>query len=201
MENKVIGVDKPLLEQLKILETILLKNEKLKELLETLANTDLENYYVAAGCINQTVFNYYHDYSLMNKIKDFDIVYFDSDTSYDKEDATIKKINNLVKDLNIICDIKNEARVHIWYSSRYGKKIRPYKSIEDAISCWGTSITCIGVRIKNGHLEVFAPYGLNDLFAMIIRPIKKQFSEEQYKMKTERWKKNWDKLIVLPWNE
>ena len=77
MENKIVGVNKPLLEQIKILETILLKNEKLKTLLERLANTDLENYYVAAGCINQTVFNYYHGYPLMNGIKDFDIVYFD----------------------------------------------------------------------------------------------------------------------------
>ena len=201
MENKIVGINKPLLEQIKILETILLKNEKLKTLLERLANTDLENYYVAAGCINQTVFNYYHDYPLMNQIKDFDIVYFDSDTSYEKEDKIIKKINDLVQDLNIVCDIKNEARVHIWYASKYGKKIKPYTSIENAISCWSTTLTCIGVRMKNNHLEIFAPYGLNDLFSMVARPIKSGFSEEQYKLKTEKWKKNWNQLTILPWKE
>ena len=42
MEDKVIGVDKPILEQLKILEIILLKNKKLKKLLERLSNTNLK---------------------------------------------------------------------------------------------------------------------------------------------------------------
>lgn len=201
MEDKVIGVDKPVLEQLKILEIILLKNKKLKKLLERLSNTNLKNYYVAAGCINQTVFNYYHGYPLMNGIKDFDIVYFDNDISYEKEDSIIKEINNLVYDLNIICDVKNEARVHLWYNEKYGKQIEPYTSVGDAIDSWGTSITCLGVRLENNKLVVYTPYGLNDLFSMTIRPIKEQFTKEQYEIKTSKWKKNWPKLNILPWNE
>lgn len=66
------GFNKPINEQVKILETILLKNQKLKELLTILSNSKLKNYYVAAGCINQTVFNYYHRYDLESNIKDFD---------------------------------------------------------------------------------------------------------------------------------
>ncbi len=43
---------------------------KLESILERLESYGLENYYVAAGSINQTVFNYYHGYSL-EKFKDF----------------------------------------------------------------------------------------------------------------------------------
>ena len=68
--------------QIKLLESILLSNIKLKEILVRLSKSKLDNYYVAAGCINQTVFNYYHGYDLNYGIEDFDIVYFDTDTSY-----------------------------------------------------------------------------------------------------------------------
>ena len=200
-EEKLIGVDKPLLEQIQILENILLKNETLKKVLMVLSESGLENYYIAAGAINQTVFNYYHNYPLDYGIKDFDIVYFDSDTSYEKEDSIIQYLKNLLKDIPIEYDIKNEARVPIWYPEKYGKTIVPYKSVEDAIASWGTSITCIGVRLENNKLVVCAPYGLNDLFSMTIRPIKRQFAKERYLEKTANWKKKWPMLTILPWND
>lgn len=198
--KKIIGKNKSILEQIAILEKIILKNKKLKELLTRLSNSDLKNYYVAAGCINQTIFNYYHDYELDYGINDFDIVYYDDDLSYEKEDEVIKYIKELTKDMNIDLDIKNEARVHLWYEEKYGQKIEPYTSLEDAISSWGTTITCIGVRLEKDKLVVFAPYGLNDLFDMNVRPIKKQFTQEQYLLKTKKWQSKWPQLKVSNWN-
>jgi len=200
VNNKLIGTNKTLSEQINILEEILLKNKKLEELLIRLSKSNLNNYYVAAGCINQTIFNYYHDYELDYGISDFDIVYYDDDLSYKKEDEVIKYIEDITKDMNINLDIKNEARVHLWYEEKYGKKIEPYTSLEDAISSWGTTITCIGVRLEKDKLIVFAPYGLNDLFDMTIRPIKKQFTEEQYLLKIKKWHSKWPLLKVSRWN-
>lgn len=196
----IVGIDKPINEQLEILEDILLKNKKLKEILKILSKSNLKNYYVAAGCINQTVFNYYHGYEFDYGIKDFDIVYYDKDLSYEKEDEIIKYVSNLLKNIPVELDIKNEARVHLWYKDKYGKEIVPYTSVEDAISSWGTTITCIGVRLENNKLVVCAPFGLNDLFSMTIRPVKRQYTEEQYLIKTEKWQKKWNKLKVMPWN-
>lgn len=201
VDNKLNGVNKSISEQIDILETILLQNEKLKEVLTILSKSKLRNYYVAAGCINQTVFNYYHGNKLDFGIEDFDIVYFDEDLSYEKEDEVIKYVTNLLKDIKVELDIKNEARVYLWYGDKYGKMIEPYTSVEDAISSWGTSITCIGVRLEEDSFVVCAPYGLNDLFSMTLRPIKKQFSEEQYLIKTKKWQNKWPLLTVLPWNE
>lgn len=199
--NKLNGFNNTLLEQNYILEEILFKSEKLKEVLTILSHSNLKNYYVAAGCINQTVFNYYHNNDMNFGIEDFDIVYFDEDLSYEKEDEVIKYVTNLLKDIDVSFDIKNEARVHLWYGEKYGKSIEPYISVEDAISSWGTSITCIGVRLEEDKLIVCAPYGLTDLFNMTIRPIKKQFTREQYEIKTTKWKNKWPQLNILPWNE
>lgn len=71
------GIDKPLNYQLKLLEEILMKNKTLKTILEKLETLEMENYYVAAGAINQTVFNYLHGYDIEREINDYDIVYFD----------------------------------------------------------------------------------------------------------------------------
>ena len=198
--DKLNGTNKALNEQIKILERILLSNERLKEILIRLSESTLSNYYVAAGSINQTVFNYYHGYDLNYGIDDFDIVYFDTDTSYEKEDSIIKYVSSLLKDIDAHYDIKNEARVHLWYKDKYGKDIVAYTSLEDAISSWGTTITCIGVRLENNKLVVYAPYGLDDLFSMTIRPVKRQYSEEQYKIKTKKWKDKWYQLKIISWD-
>ena len=192
---------KNLNEQLKDLEEILYRNKTLKEILKRLEKSNLKNYYVGAGCINQTVFNYLHGFKIDANINDYDIVYYDEDTSYEKEDIVIKYVKEILKDLEVDIDIKNEARVHLWYNKKYNANILPYTSLEDAISRWGTTITCIGVRLENNNLIVDAPYGLNDLFNMIIRPVKIDFKEEDYIRKVNKWKKNWPKLKILPWKE
>ena len=180
---------KNLNEQLKDLEEILFKNETLKEVLKRLEKSNLKNYYVGAGCINQTVFNYLHGLRIDANINNYDIVYYDEDTSYEKEDIVIKYVEELLSDLNIKLDVKNEARVHIWYNEKYNENRMPYTSVEDAVSRWGTTITCIGVRLENNNLIVDAPYGLNDLFNMVIRPVKTDFTETDYIKKVNKWKK------------
>ena len=194
MESKNIN------EQIEDLKEILFKNENLKELLKRLEKSRLKNYYVAAGAINQTVFNYFHNYKIDANIEDYDIVYYDEDLSYEKEDKIIKEITKLFEDLNVKLDIKNQARVHLWYEKKFGHAIEPNKSVEEAISKWGTTVTCIGVRIEKKKLVVFAPFGLNDLFSLIIRPNKKDFIKRDYDLKTKRWKKNWLKLTIIPWD-
>lgn len=196
----VYGKNKDLDFQKRLFKNILLKNKILKTILERLDNYGLNNYYVAAGAINQTVFNYYHGYPFDYLIADYDIVYYDEDLSYEKEDKIIKEITKLFEDLNVKLDIKNQARVHLWYEKKFGHAIEPNKSVEEAISKWGTTVTCIGVRIEKKKLVVFAPFGLNDLFSLIIRPNKKDFIKRDYDLKTKRWKKNWPKLTIIPWD-
>lgn len=137
VNNKLSGIHLPVLEQIQILEQILRLNSKLMELLEILEKDGIQNCYVAAGAINQTVFNYYHGYSIDYGIKDYDIVYYDQDLSYEKEDLVIKRLQSKINPLGILVDIKNEARVHLWYYDKYGVKRDPYYSVEDAIASWG----------------------------------------------------------------
>ena len=200
------GKNKSLNEQLLVLESILNKSKKIKEISRVLEqyskeNQDFKNYYLAAGCINQTIFNYYHNYDLDYGIGDYDIVYYDEDTSYEKEDIIIKDLKERLKYLDLKFDIKNEKRVHIWYNEKYKTNRKEYESVEDAISKWGTTITCLGVRMENNKLIVCAPYGLNDLFNLILRPVKIDFTKEDYEKKVTKWTSKWELLKVIKYDE
>lgn len=196
------GRNKSINEQIDILSKILMKSRAVKEVLKILEeyskeNPDFKDYYLAAGCINQTVFNYYHDNNLDFGIKDYDIVYYDHDTSYEAEDKIIKDLEKRLKHLHIQFDIKNQKRVPIWYEEKYDIKKREYKNTEDAIRRWGATVTCVGVRQEDEQLVVACPYGLDDIFSMKIRPVSVEYSKEKYLEKCNRWKKCWPKLEII----
>jgi hypothetical protein len=200
------GKNKSLNEQIKILTKILKKSKNIMLILEILENYSKENhnfknYYLGGGSINQTVFNYYHNYNLDYGIKDYDISFYMEDTSYEAEDVIIKDLMKDLDKLNLEFDIKNQKRVPIWYKEKYGKEKGPYLNVEDAISKWGSTVTCLGVRLENKKLIVCAPYGLNDLFSLTIKPVKLEFYKEGYIEKTTRWKKTWPNLEIKEWDE
>lgn len=183
------------------LKKILKQNSKIQKILERAPLLQMPNWYLAAGCISQTVWNALHGFDSEYGIKDYDLVYYDaSDISYDGEDNYVRKSKEIFGSLSESVEIKNEARVHLWFEERYGFKIDPYKSVEDAISSWSTTATCIGVRYTDNRFEVFAPYGLDSIFEMTVRPIKRLFTKEMYENKVNRWMKLWPKLKVIPWD-
>lgn len=198
------GVNKSIDFQISILKEILFKNEKIVQTLKVLEeyakeNPKFKNYYLGAGGVNQTVFNYYHGYDLNHGIKDFDIVYFDDDESYESEDIIIKELSERLSHVDTSFDIKNQARVYIWYNEKYGTNRERYSSVEDAISSWGSTVTCVGVRLEDNELKVFCPYGLNDVFSMTIRPVKKDFEKVNFDERAKRWKRTWNKLNIIEW--
>lgn len=194
------GCNKDLYYQIKLLSEILIKNEPLYEVIKKSADIGIKEYYIGAGCISQTVWNYQTGKNLYYGIEDVDFVYYDnSDLSYVAEDKIIKLVTAALKSCKFKLDIKNQARVHIWYKERFGRSIEPYSSVEEAIGTWPSTASAIGVRLENNVLKVFAPFGLNDLFGLILRANKVKITEETYILKTEKWKSKWAELNVIPW--
>ena len=152
------------------LEKILNTNPSIGIILDGLEKLELEDYYLAGGCIAQTVWNYLHGFQADANIKDYDVAYYDQDDSYEAEDSVIRAANARLASLDVSVGLRNQARVHIWYEERNG-------------------------------LKVYAPYGLNDLFGLVVRPNKAIAPEEVYYKKLSRWTKVWPKLQVIPWSE
>lgn len=157
-------------------------------------------YYAGAGAVAQTVWNLQCGNDPSYGIDDMDIAYHDPDTGYGAEDAVIRMWSARLSALPLRLDIKNQARVHLWYPDRFGREIAPYASVEDAIRTWPTTATAVGVRLRpDDTLEVFAPFGLDDLFAQTVRPNKAQITEAIYLAKVAKWTAKWPGLAVVPW--
>lgn len=193
-------VNRDLQAQIDYLEKILAKSRTVSKVLELAPQLQLPNWYLGAGAICQTVWNDMHGFPLDQGIKDCDLVYFDTDTSAEAQDACIEKGRKLFAKLPIEIELTNEARVHLWYKQEAGKEIRPYTSTEDAINTWPTTASAVGVRYENGRFVVYAPYGLNDMLGMIVRPNKTLITYAVYEAKATRWKNCWPKLDIVPWN-
>ena len=70
-----------------------------------------------------------------------------------------------------------------------------------AIWTWPTTATAVGVRMTRGVPVVFAPFGLQDLFGLVVRANRVQITRAIYERKVARWTRCWPNLTVLPWAE
>lgn len=186
--------------QLDCLEAALAKSRLISQVLALAPQLDIPNWYLGAGAVCQTVWNDLHGFPLEQRIKDYDIVYFDADTSAAAQDKVIEKGRALFAGLPIEVEITNAARVHLWYREAFGKDIEPYTSTEAAIDTWPTTASSVGVRYAGQQFVVYAPYGLNDLLALIVRPNKGLITREMYEAKATRWQQAWPRLRVVPWD-
>lgn len=160
---------------------ILDKNISVQKIFERTIELMMPNWYLGAGGIVQTVWNVKHGFDPENGIKDYDLVYYD-------------------EDISVLVEIRNQARVHLWYEKHFGKPMDQYKSIEDAISTWPTTATSIGIRKDaDGNFKVYAPFGLDDLLGMVVRANKAKITEKIHRDKVERWTKIWPNLQIIPW--
>jgi len=183
------------------LKKLISKNNHIRTILDRSSALRLPQWYLGAGCVAQTIWNLFHGFPPEKNIKDIDLAYFDPDLSFEAEDRYIKHVQDLLGDIPVKLDVKNQARVHLWFADKFGYRIQPYRSIEEAIDTWPTTSTCVGVRIKERKCHVYAPYGLDDLFNMVVRPNKKQIQESDYINKVKRWKKCWPRLKIIAWDE
>lgn len=190
----------PLHRQVQYLEDALDHNPVAQEVLATAAEMRLPDWYFGAGGVAQTVWNLRHGFEPASGIKDYDLVYFDADHLDDASERRLEnEVSRRLSGHGVVLDVKNEARVHLWYAQRYGRPVRPYGSTEEAIATWPTTASSVGVRRDGDGFVVCAPFGLSDLLGMVARPNKTIVTREVFEEKAIRWAARWPQLRVVPW--
>jgi len=181
--------------------TILEKSEIFNKCISFLVDSDISNWFICAGFIQQIYFNYRHGYELHENINDVDIAYFNPmDLSEETEQKLEAEINSIIGHRNIVADVKNQARVHLWYKAKFGYEVKPYRDIFDAIDSFPTTTTTIGVRKnKNNQYFIYSSYGLDDLFNLIHRANKVKITKEIYDKKKSKISKYWNKVKIVEW--
>lgn len=171
--------------------------------LERLATLDLPPWYLTAGSLFQTVWNAAVGRADLNHgVRDHDLFFYDdTDLSYEAEDLVIRRCLKACEDLGVELEPRNQARVHLWYGSKFGKEIAPYASLDEAIGSFAATCCCVAVNLdEDGLLHVHSTYGFADLFNLVLRPNPTTEAPRQvYEAKAERWTALWPELTKLPW--
>ena len=160
------------------------------------------DWWLVAGVLFQTVWNELTGRPPGTGIRDADLFYLDPDTSWEAEDAVIRRGADLFGDLPVPVEIRNEARVHLWYAERFGASAPPpFTSCDEAIDAFAAVCCSVGVTLAgDGQPRLYAPHGLADVFDLVVRPNRVQAPRHVYEAKAARWQQQWPEITVLPWD-
>jgi len=170
-------------------------------LLDELVELALPDAWIVAGCLVQTVWNLETGRRVDYGINDYDVFYFDPDLSWEAENRVISALRPIAARLGARIEVRNQARVHLWYPQKHGRPYPALTAATDGIDRFLTRNTQVGIqRSRDGH-RLYAPAGLGDIPRLIARPnLTPNFSAQAYRIKTARWKTSWPELTVLPPN-
>jgi len=166
----------------------MIKNDAyMMSVLQAVEKLKLNDAWVCAGFVRNKVWDVLHH--VTTPLNDIDVIYFDrTDTSLKKEKQLEEELKSLVP--NQPWSVKNQARMH----QKSG--FHPFASSYDGVMRFPEIPTAIAVRICDQELEIMAPYGLQDLFEMKVKPsLYYQKDTELHSIYVERMnKKNWKEI-------
>ena len=131
--------------------------------LKAMRHCNLPDWWLAGGAVRNTVWKKIYGDDCKLTIKDFDIAFFDRQTNREIEARAKAFLTEQFPEL--IFDVKNQASFGVWRDWHF-----VFESCEDGIAHWLHTATAVGVRLDDqDQLQIFAPYGLDDLFTGFIR--------------------------------
>lgn len=175
------------------LEGILRADPWSMDVLGTVRSLHLPDWAIGAGFVRALVWDHLSGQG-RTRLEDVDVLYFDpEDISKERERELQQRL--LDERPLVPWSVKNQARMHI------RNRTAAYGSTEEAIEFWLETPTAVAVRLElDDRLSVLAPYGLDDLFRMIIRPTPKaRLRMDQFESRLARkpWLGIWPDLKVV----
>jgi hypothetical protein len=175
-----------------------LRNPLNEIIADELLRLALPDSWIVAGCLVQTAWNVLTKRAVDYGIADYDIFYFDPDTSWQAEDTVIRTLQGLFAKTGAGVEVRNQARVHLWYPQKHRLPYPALHCSTDGIDRFLTRNTQVGIRRTAAGHDVYATHGFDDIAKMIVRPNPgANFSAANYQAKAARWKKLWPEITVL----
>jgi hypothetical protein len=161
---------------------------------------DAPDLWLVSGALFQTVWNVLDGHPRGHGIDDYDLFCFDPDTSEEAEDVWIRKAASHFAFADHTVQLRNQARVHLWYPQKFGM---PYPKLErscDGIDQFLVQASVVAVRPgAGGRVDLYAPLGLDDIFEQVLRPnpLWKGPPRRQYLEKARRYVRDWPSLRLM----
>lgn len=144
----------------------------LMHVLTTVRPLGLNDWRVFSGAVYQSVWNAVTGRPAGYGRKDYDLGYFDPDTSWDAEDVVIQRVAAAFDEpFRSEVEVRNQARVHLWFVDRFGEPYEPLTGTDEALARFVAPAFAVGVRLEaDDTISIAAPFGLEDVFSMTLRP-------------------------------
>ena len=172
----------------------------LMHVLRGVRDLDLPDWRVVSGAVYQSVWNARTGRPAGYGIKDYDLAYFDAaDVSYDAEDVVIRRVAAAFDEpFRSQIEVRNQARVHLWFENRFGEPYEPLHSTDEALSRFVAPAFGVGVRLETDDaITVAAPFGLEDVFALTLRPNPHRPLAKGWSRAVENARARWPELTVV----
>lgn len=170
--------------------TSILRADPLRwHLLDVVRVLNLPDCWVGAGFVRNAVWDHLHRRPA-SLAGDIDVIWHDPTRIDPAEDRKHEAMLRAAEP-SVAWSVKNQARMHL----RNGDA--PYASSLDAMRYWPETATAVAVR-RTGldRCEIAAPFGLDDLLNLVLRPTP-HFMGERHRVYEDRLQaKSW--LVVWP---
>ncbi len=187
--------------QCKRLEEIIRSSPLLMEVLARLREDGLPDHLLVAGALYNLVWNRLTGRPDLTGINDVDVFYYDaSDLSWEAEDIVIQRLARRFAHLPLPVQVRNQARVHLWFTGKFGTPFAPLTSSAEMLGRYASRTHAVGARLeRDGTMTIVSPFGLDDIFSFRITPNPVLANKKAHEAKAARAKSVWPELTVLPW--
>jgi hypothetical protein len=153
---------------------------------------NLPDWAVGAGAVRNLVWDHLSAKSTRTPPADIDVLYFDAGDLDPAREAEAEAL--LTARADLVWQVRNQARMHL----RNGDP--PYRDTEDALRYWLETPTCVAVRLEaDERLTVIAPHGLDDLFALALKPTpqgRRRLDAYRARLAAKDWSDQWPALMI-----
>lgn len=159
------------------------------------AGLGLPDCWIGSGFVRARLWDRLHGLTVPTPLNDIDVIYFDAADVEPQRDYDLEaQLATVMPDAP--WSVRNQARMHERNNDR------PYRSTRDSLTCWLETIAAVAVRLgEAGDLELLAPFGLDDLYDLVVRPTPhaRQHRLAAYRARCAEkdWTARWPKVRVL----
>jgi len=169
-------------------------NPRMMRCLAALATHGPAGAWIGAGFVRNAVWDHLSGQDTEAVLPaDLDVVFHDPVNATAEQDAALEAaLRNAASDLP--WSVRNQARMH----ERNGH--RPYRDIADALAHWPETATAIAARLGPNGVEILAPFGVDDVLAMILRLTPAYRSKPEIllaRLEAKGWLTRWPRLWVV----
>jgi hypothetical protein len=163
---------------------------------------DLPEGLLVAGALYNLVWNCLTGRPALNGVSDIDVFYFDAtDLSYEAEDAVILRLAERFAHLPLPVQVRNQARVHLWFEQKFGAPFSPLGSAAEMLGRYASKTHAVAARLEDdGSMHIIAPFGLDPIFSFRVEPNHVLPNRPAHDKKGVRAKSVWPEVTVIPWD-